>query len=161
MSTVDMTTPLQAGSFQPTGLPHTSAPRSRRGRRFVLSADPEARCAGRISSPGTFPAPYASTSTRLPTIPIRCRTCCRARAVRARVRRARHRAIATRSWCMTASGYSRPRGCGGRSACSAQRRCSSSTAACRNGNAKAARSRAGSVARRRACSAPASRPGGA
>ncbi len=98
-------------------------------------------------SPAISRARCASTSTRSPTMPIRCRTCCRARSS-SRATSARSASPRpTPSWSMTAPACSPRRGCGGRSGCSARRTCSCSKAGCRNGRPKAVRSRPAPVKR--------------
>ena len=57
---------------------HLDDPEGRDRRRLVQAAGRHADRAGGLRARGTFPARCSSISTRSPTTPIRCRTCCRA-----------------------------------------------------------------------------------
>ena len=133
MSTVDMTTPASMAGHHRLACRTPRLARSRGCRWLLLSAGHEARRSRPNISPVISRARCASTSTRLPTTPIRCRTCCRMRSSSRMMWAPSASPIATRSWSMTAAGFLGRRGCGGLFGCSAQRKSSSSTAACRSG----------------------------
>ena len=134
------------GWFRRTGSRHGSMPRMWSWSTALGTCRPCSAIRQPNISPAIFQARCASMSTRSPIIPIRCLTCCRGASSRAKWARSAS-PIPTASWSMTAPACSRHRGCGGRFACSAPRRCSFSMAGCRNGKAKAVRCRPGRLTR--------------